>query len=168
MRRRGLLTLGLGAAVGLALVGGGLALQQPVLVAGRLAAPARGLFVAVGRAVLAGSLPTEPAAQAQALLAWLGRLDDSIAALPPHTQAELGQLLAVLVSAPGRWTLAGLRTDWPQASVAEVQAALEAMRHSRLALRQQAYFALRDLSAAAYFAAPETWFALGYPGPMDL
>ena len=168
MRRRGLLTLGLGEAVGLAVVGTGLALHQPALVNGRLALPAQAVFLAVGRAVLAGSWPTDAPERLQAEAAWLRRLDDTVAALPPHTHAELGQLLAVLASAPGRWALAGLQADWPQASVADVGAALQAMRHSRVALRQQAYFALRDLSAAAYFAGPETWLALGYPGPMDL
>jgi hypothetical protein len=101
-------------------------------------------------------------------VAWFQRLNDSIAALPPHTQAELAQLLSVLASAPGRWALAGLPTDWADASVDQVRAALLDMRHSRLALRQQAYLALRELTCAAYFADPSTWMALGYSGPMDL
>ena len=72
----------------------------------------------------------------------------------------MGQLAAV--------ALAGLATDWPDASVTQVQAALTDMRHSRLALRQQAYLALRELTCAAYFADPGTWMALGYSGPLDL
>jgi hypothetical protein len=49
-----------------------------------------------------------------------------------------------------------------------VQSALQAMRSSRLELRQQAYHALRDLTNAAYFADAATWAALGYPGPRSL
>lgn len=168
MQRRTWLKLGLVSATALALVGGGLALHAPAWTRAGLTAPGRAVFGAVAAAVLDGSLPDEAPARQAALAAWFERLDDSIAALPPHTQAELAQLLTVLGSAPGRWALAGLSTDWPDASVAQVSAALQAMRHSRVALRQQAYFALRDLTAAAYFSDPSTWMALGYAGPMDI
>lgn len=168
MQRRTWLKLGLVTATGLALVGGGLALRAPAWTPEGLTASGRAVFGAVARAVLEGCLPEPTAERDAALLAWFSRLDDSIAALPPHTQAELAQLLSVLASAPGRWALAGLATDWPDASVTQVQAALTDMRHSRLALRQQAYFALRDLTAAAYFSDPSTWMALGYAGPMDI
>ena len=39
------------------------------------------------------------------------------------------------------------------------------MRLSTLALRQQAFHAMRDLINAAWFADPSTWAAIGYPGP---
>ena len=35
----------------------------------------------------------------------------------------------------------------------------------RLALRQQAYHALRDLTNAAHYADPQIWALMGYPGP---
>lgn len=168
MQRRVWLKLGLVTAAGLALVGGGLALRAPAWTAQGLTASGRAVFGAVAGAVLEGSLPEDGAARSQALAGWYQRLDESIAALPPHTQAELAQLLSVLASAPGRWALAGLSADWPEATVAQVRAALLDMRHSRVALRQQAYLALRELTCAAYFADPDTWMALGYPGPMDL
>jgi hypothetical protein len=66
---------------------------------------------------------------------------------------------------PGRIALAGLRTDWHDAGVAEVQTAMLGMRDSSLALRQQAFLALRELTNAAYFSDPSTWSLLGYPGP---
>lgn len=168
MQRRTWLKLGLVSATALALVGGGLALHAPAWTRAGLTAPGRAVFGAIAAAVLDGSLPDEAPARQAALAAWFERLDDSIAALPPHTQAELAQLLTVLGSAPGRWALAGLSTDWPDASVAQVSAALQAMRHSRVALRQQAYLALRELTCAAYFADPGTWLALGYAGPLDV
>lgn len=168
MQRRTWLKLGLVSAAGLALVGGGLALRAPAWTPEGLSASGRAVFGAVASTVLDGSLPEDAAARQVAVDAWFKRLDDSIAALPPHTQAELAQLLSVLASAPGRWALAGLGTDWPHASVAQVRAALQEMRHSRLALRQQAYLALRELTCAAYFADPATWMALGYSGPLGL
>ncbi len=179
MQRRRLLTLGLGSAAILAVAGGGLlasGVARPGLVqlgnvAGAptgplgFAAGARDVLASVGRAVLEGSLPAEPAAQAQAVDALLGRLQDLVRALPAPTQAELSQLLGLLASAPGRIGLAGLRPPWASASPAEVQQALTGMRFSSLSLRQQAYHALHDLTSGAYFSAPDTWAQLGYDGP---
>lgn len=84
-----------------------------------------------------------------------------------HT-AELSQLLALLAAAPGRVALAGLTSAWSQASVTQVQASLQGMRLSSLALKQQAYHALRDLTNAAYFSDPSAWQRMGYPGPSDI
>jgi len=167
MQRRTLLKLGTGAAVALALAGGGVALFQPGLVDGRLTPAGRRVFEAVAHAVLDGSLPKEPQAKAAALAAHLQRLEQTLAGLPAATRGELSQLLALLAAAPGRVTFAGLRTDWADADVAQVQAALQNMRRSGLALRQQAYHALRDLTNAAYYADPSTWSLLGYPGPRE-
>jgi len=95
----------------------------------------------------------------------LQRVDDVLFAFPQAVQAELSQLLAILASAPGRVALAGLHTSWPDASVTQIQSALQGMRSSSLALKQQAYQALRDLTNAAYYADPSAWGVLGYPGP---
>jgi len=96
------------------------------------------------------------------------RLDDALAAFPPTVQSELSQLLAILSSPPGRAVNAGLHPGWSQASVSQLQSALQDMRNSSLALRQQAYHALRDLTNAAYFADPQAWPLLGYPGPREV
>lgn len=168
MQRRSLLKLGVGTAALLALAGGGVALLQPGLQDGRLTPAGREVFGAVARAVLEGSLPSDAPQQRAAINAHLQRLDDAIGAFPPAVQAELSQLVTVLGAAPGRVMLAGLRTDWPQASVPDLQAALNTMRFSSLALRQQAYHALRDLTNAAYYADLSTWPLMGYPGPQAL
>lgn len=168
MQRRTLLKLGIGASAVLAVAGTGVALLQPGLREGRLSAASTIVMRAVARAVLEGVLPADPQLQQQALDAHLQRLDAAIAAFPAATRAELSQLLALLASAPGRRTLAGLNEPWPVASVAEVQQALQSMRVSRLSLRQQAYHALRDLTNAAYFSDPSAWGHMGYPGPTDI
>ena len=165
MQRRTLLKVGAATAAVVAITGGGLALLQPGLLRGRLTAAGFEVFRAVARAVLDGSLPTQAAQREATLLAHLHRLDDAIAAFPATTQAELSQLLALLASTAGRIGLAGLRARWPEASVAELQQALEGLRVSSVALRQQVYFALRDLTNAAFYADPAAWRLLGYPGP---
>jgi hypothetical protein len=168
MQRRSLLKLGIGAAAVLAIAGGGLALLRPGIEGRRLAPVGREVFAAVARAVLDGVLPGDAAAQSRALQAHLERLDATVAAFPSATRAELSQLLALLGSAAGRLGLAGLRSDWPDAGVDEIQQALQGMRTASLALRQQAYHALRDLTNAAYFADAATWPVMGYAGPRSL
>jgi hypothetical protein len=166
MQRRRLLTLGLGATVLLALAGGGLAWLRPGVAHGRLTPGGAAVFHAVARAVLDGSLPAPPGPRNAALQAHMKRLDAAIGAFPAATQAELSQLLALLAAAPGRTLLAGLQTDWDEASVADIQQCLQGMRLSSVRLRQQAYHALRDLTNAAFYADPGTWARMGYPGPV--
>lgn len=168
MRRRGLLALGLVSAAVLAVGGGAVAFFEPGLRAGRLSMRAREVFAGAARALLDGTLPRDPAGAQRELGALLDRLDALVVALPPHVQSELSQLVALLGSAAGRLALAGLREDWTGASVAQVQAALQTMRVSGVALRRQAYQALHELVSAAYFSEPATWRLLGYPGPVKL
>ncbi len=168
MQRRTLFKLGAASALALAVVGGAAALLQAGLRDGKLAPAGREVFKAVGRAVLEGSLPASGAARQSALDGLLERIDALTFALPTHAQEELSQLLALLASTPGRRALAGLDTDWPLAHEAELQRALQGMRLSSLALRQQAYAALHDITAAAYFSDAATWPQLGYPGPPQI
>ena len=168
MQRRRLLQLGFGAAAVLALVGGGAALWRPGWVGGQLSAAGAAVFRGVARAVLDGTLPADATAREAALDAHALRLQATLASLSPASRAELSQLLALLAAAPGRRLLAGLAPDWPEASTAQIQAALQSMRTSSLAPRQQAYHALRDLTNAAWYVDEATWPALGYPGPAPL
>lgn len=168
MHRRRWLKLGLGAAAVLALGGGVAALVEPGLHGGRLADGGRLVFRHAARAFLDGSLPIDPAARTAALDGFLVRADALVSALPRHAQQELSQLLALLAAPPGRRALAGLDAPWSTATTADLHAALQAMRVSSLALRQQAYQALHDITGAAYFSDPSTWDVLGYPGPREV
>ena len=67
MQRRTLLKLGLVSGTVLALAGGAAMLVQPGLVQRRLTDAGRALFIGVGRAILQGTLPADPAEQRQAL-----------------------------------------------------------------------------------------------------
>ncbi len=159
------MTLGAAASAVLLVAGGTAALMQPGLKQGALSASGREVFSAVGSAVLEKTLPTDEGARLIALNGLLGRVDALVSALPAHAQSELSQLLSLLASAPGRRALAGLAAPWPEAGIADVQQALQGMRLSSLALRQQAYAALHDITAGAYFSDPSSWPLLGYPGP---
>lgn len=168
MKRRTLFKLGVVSAAALALAGGAAVLVRPGLEKGRLGEAGREVFLAVARAVLQGSLPTQDPARQVELEGLLGRIDALTLALPAHAQAELSQLLSLLATGAGRHLLAGLNEDWPTASETDIQHALQGMRLSSLALRQQAYGALHEITAAAYFSEPSTWPQLGYPGPLKL
>lgn len=168
MQRRTFLRLGIGATAVLAVAGGGVALWRPGMVDGRLGEAGRTVLRAVAEAVLDGMLPAAPAAREAALQAHLSRMDATVAAFPAATQGELSQLLGMLSVAPGRIAIAGLWQPWEDAGLPRLQQALQGMRTARLALRQQAYHALRDLTNAAYFSDPSTWPRLGYPGPVDI
>ena len=159
------MSLGLIPAAVLALGGGTLALLQPGLRHGRLSNPAREVIASIGRALLDGSLPREEQANKRALEGLVARVETLAGGLPPHAQSELSQLLALMATAGGRAAMTSLRANWQSASIAEVQAALQSMRMSRFALRQQAYQALHDIVGSAYFSDPSTWSVLGYPGP---
>lgn len=168
MQRRTLLKLGAASAAVLVVAGGAAALLQPGVAGGILTHPGREVFSAVGRAVLDKTLPAQAGPREIALQGMLSRVDILVQSLPPHAQGELSQLLALLASTAGRHALARLGQPWPEASVAEIQQALQDMRLSSLALRQQAYAALHDITAGAYFSEPSSWAMLGYPGPVKI
>lgn len=167
MQRRTLLQLGAVASVALGLAGFGLSRIQPGLHDGRLGVEGRDLFAAVARAVLDGILPGGEAGRT-ALDAHLERVAATIEGFAPATQRELSQLISILTTAAGRRALAGLSAPWATASASEVQVALQDMRTSRIAARQQVYHALRDITNGAWFADASTWPMLGYPGPRDI
>lgn len=169
LQRRGLLKLGMGAAVLLGLAGGGVALLKPGLVDGdsKLAPGARRLFRAVALAIFDGGLlPPEAPARETALDSLLDRLDAQIAGLPAAPRAELSQLLSLLDTAPGRFALMGLSSDWDRVGTVELSGALEQLRLSGSQTRQQVYRALRELCSIAFFTDPAQWPRVGYPGPV--
>ena len=129
-----------------------------------LSAEQREVLAAVAPVLLAGALP-EGAQQADAVRAVVDAVEQAVAGLPPHLQAELDQLFTLLTFAPTRWLVAGVSAPWPRASAAEVGAFLESWRTSWLALLQSGYHALHELVMAAWYARPESWTALRYPGP---
>jgi hypothetical protein len=123
---------------------------------------------AVASTMLDGALPVEPAARAAAVDRCLAGVDTAIASLAPSAQAELGQLFALLASAPGRRLLAGVAGNWADADPVEVAAFLESWRRHRVALFKSGYLALHDLVLGSWYADPATWAALGYDGPPSL
>lgn len=168
MNKRRFLTLGMGSALVLAVAGGAVSLIQPGLVNRKLSDPAKLVLTCVARAMLAGTLPNDPAARQAALQSLMHRTDAFIGTLSDPMQAELSQLLSLLPTTAGRLGLVGLSTPWESATVAETTAALQSMRVSSISLKQQAYLGLHDIVCAPYFSGEESWAVLGYPGPVPI
>jgi hypothetical protein len=106
------------------------------------------------------------APDAQHLDMAVSRTLGTISGLPLATQNEIQDLFGLLTFAPARHFLAGIPTQWSQATQGDVAAFLSRWRVHRLDLLQSAYHALRDLIIGGWYADESAWESIGYPGPM--
>ena len=125
----------------------------------------REMLGALTNALLDGALPTDLAARRRLIAVTIDGIAVEIAGLSLASQKETGELFGLLVLAPGRRFLAGVSKPWREAAAGDVLEFLQAWRSSRLSLLQSAYAALHDLTFGAWYARPDTWEAIGYPGP---
>jgi hypothetical protein len=95
-------------------------------------------------------------------------IEQAVAGLAPNTRKEVDELFSLLTIAPVRRLLAGVSAPWAEAPPTEIAAFLERWRFSRFVLLQSAYAALHDLVLGAWYARPDTWEAIGYPGPPEV
>jgi hypothetical protein len=123
---------------------------------------------AIAPVMLDGALPVGPAARAAALERSLRAVEAAIANLAPSAQAELGQLFALLASAPGRRVLAGVPEGWERADPVQVAAFLASWRSHRLTRFKTGYLALHDLVLGSWYADEANWADTGYSGPLKL
>lgn len=124
---------------------------------------ARRLFEALAPVIIgpACATPDHRARAAQGVHA-------AISALSPSAQREVGELLSLLNLSLTRGLAAGLWVDWHEATPVQIEAFLQRWRHSRLQLLQSGYHALHDLVLGSWYADPQSWAAIGYPGPPTL
>jgi hypothetical protein len=94
-----------------------------------------------------------------------GKVDALMATTHPAVGAEFRQLLRLFESALFGLAFAGSPTPFTRCSPAVQDARLEAWRHSRVALLRSGYQALKRLAHATYYASPEVYALVGYPGP---
>jgi len=168
LSRRTVIRYGLGGAVALAAGGVGLSLQRTAP-----RAPSRPLRALDERtfsilaAVADRVAPSRAGFPAASELQVAEKVDELLASVHPAVVEEITQVLHLLENG-----LAGLVFDGrPRAFTAldpgAQDQALDAWKRSRLGLRRTAYKALRGLCAAAYYASPAIYPAVGYPGPPD-
>ena len=151
-----------GLAGGVLLGAGGLwyAATREGVAPGRLDGSTRAMFAAIAPVILAGMLPAQPAARD----AVVAGVETAYGGLSQAAQQELGQLFGLLAFAPSRYLLTGI-ASWQAATPDELARFLDDWRFHRFALLRGAYAALHDLVRGAWYARPESWPAIGYPGP---
>ena len=123
------------------------------------------VLAAVIPVMLAGALPASGAMRDELAARTLAGVEKAIAGLSPAMQKEIGELFDLLAFAPTRMFVAGVWPAWPAATPAAIGSFLDSWRHSRFALLNAGYAALHDLVFGAWYARPDTWAAIGYPGP---
>lgn len=133
-----------------------------------LTLPQRTIVAALVPAILAGALPASGEARRQAIARTVDGVGVAIAGLSAAAQKELGELFALLGFAPARVLLAGLWPSWEEATPAQIADFLQGWRYSRFALLRSAYVGLHDLVLGAWYGTPESWAAIGYPGPPEM
>lgn len=93
------------------------------------------------------------------------KVDTIMAELHPKAAAEFKKLLHVFESGmTGVFTIAS-PTTFTGSTEADQDRRLQAWRRSRVALFRSGYQAMKRLAVATYYASPETYARVGYPGP---
>jgi len=123
------------------------------------------VLAAVIPVVLEGALPTSGETRPELIARTVAGVEKAIAGLSLPTQQEIGELFDLLSFAPTRMIVAGVWSAWPEATPEAIGKFLESWRNSRFDLLKSGYAALRDLIFAAWYARPDTWAAIDYPGP---
>lgn len=126
----------------------------------------RAALAAIVPVMLAGAIGRED--RSAAIARTVSGVETAIAGLALPTQKEIRQLFDLLSFAPTRLLAAGLWADWPQASPEAIGRFLDSWRHSRFDLLKSGYAALHNLIFGAWYAVPENWPAIGYPGPPEM
>ena len=114
---------------------------------------------------LAGVLPRGGATRPELIARTVAGVDKAIAGLSLAAQKEVGELFDLLSFTPTRMIVAGVWSPWPEASAEAIGRFLESWRNSRFDLLKSGYAALHDLIFSAWYARPDTWTAIDYPGP---
>ena len=141
---------------------------KQALVAGNpLDASLRTVIPAIAPVILQGAFPSG-AERAAALERIVRGVTQAVGALSATSQKEVAELFALLAFAPTRIAVAGLTPAWDQAGATEIEGFLRRWQHSRLDLLKSGYQALHDLVLGAWYADPQSWTAIGYPGPPAL
>jgi len=112
-----------------------------------------------------GAAPGWPSADA---LDCAGKIDALLARIHPDAGNDFRRLLRLLESSAFGALQAGAPRPFTQSAPAEQDARLEGWRTSRLDLLRSGYQALKRLAHATYYASPETYALVGYPGPPDV
>jgi hypothetical protein len=125
------------------------------------------LFKALLPVILAGALP-DGEGRAKALDDTLHSLDELLYYSSVAGHKQLGQLFDLLTFAPTRLLTTGLGHGWDKASAADVDAVLQRLKNSRVAMLRSVYNGLLQMSEMSWYLQPQSWVASGYEHPVKI
>lgn len=96
------------------------------------------------------------------------KVDEVLGKLHPTDRAELLQAISLLENSLAAFLLDARVTPFTRLDGEGQDRALRAWRDSRFLMRRSAYRAMKLMVTAAYYGSPESWEAVGYPGPPDV
>lgn len=166
--RRTILKYGLGGALVLGAAGTGIALQRT-----RMRQPARPLRAldlrtfSILAAVADRITPATNGFPSAEALEVPEKIDDLLSRAEPGLLDEMKQALLFVENGLAGLLFDGRPKPFSALSAEGQDAALRSMKESALPLRRTVYKALQGLCAAVYYASPETYPLVGYPGPPD-
>ena len=146
------------------------ALAQPAapIPPAALDAAALGVVAAFVPAILGDSmLPAAPDARKQAIEACAYGVGVSVGFMPLLNQEGVRGLFAFLRQGP-QAIHPSLPKTWAEMSPPAMQTALQGLRFGEKPEGRTMYAALIALIAGAWYASPQTWNAIHYPGPPQL
>lgn len=106
-----------------------------------------------------------PPAPSPAEVEVASKADAFLAPLPEGDRKDLKQLLALFDNALFSLLGGGPPRPFTRMGPEEQDAHLRSWQTSRLAIKRTGFQAMKRLCCAIYFAAPETYASVGYPGP---
>lgn len=132
---------------------------------GFLNAQDRAILAALAPAMLAGAWPSDAARARAETLTLLRGIDTALMGMPPRVRDDMRTLFGLLSRQAGRVLVAGSMAAWGQVSPERASGIIQGWRDHSLALMQQAYGGLHDLTMGVWYGNPDHFADCGYPGP---
>ena len=117
------------------------------------------------RALADRLLPPRPRFPSPADVNLERRIDALLALMPVEGQREVKQLVGLFENALAGFLLDGQWRTFTSSSAEQQDARIRGWQQSRYRIRRTGYKALKKIVYGSYYGAPETWPAIGYPGP---
>ena len=126
------------------------------------------LLFAIIPVMLRAALPMTGKGRNAAIHSVLSGFDTTVMHFSPAVREEIRQLLDLLQFPVTRIVLTGVMSPWHQEDASGIRSFLTRWQTSRFSLFRSGYYALHDLIAGAWYANPDSWKRISYPGPPEL
>ncbi|MBB4014472.1 hypothetical protein [Niveibacterium umoris] len=128
----------------------------------------RAILAALAPAMLAGTWPADAAKATAETLTLLRGIDTALLGMPPRVRDDMRKLFGLLGRQAGRVLVAGSFAGWAQVDPARAAGMIQSWRDHALALMQQAYGGLHDLTMGVWYGNPDHFADCAYAGPPTL